>query len=99
MATSTIAGVPISKANQAKLVDEVLRIADDLGYCDQTQTVLSELGFDIPTNKFTVTLTAEVTLERGKDINDYLGDLFVYDDYGRDGMEDIVTVKREVVRA
>lgn len=56
-----IAGVTLSKTAAEKLAAAALSAAQANGYCEETVTVLKDLGFPIPDSKpVTVTLEVEV---------------------------------------
>lgn len=92
MATSNIAGVPISKANQKKLVAAVLAAADDRGYCSETRNILSDLGFDIEPEKTTVTVQVIVSVTPGTDLDEVKRNLYTeYDGAQYDNVEILST--------
>jgi hypothetical protein len=59
-----IAGVTLSKANADKIATAALAHATEQGYCDEVEGFLEALGFDLPTQTKTVTITMVVSATR-----------------------------------
>lgn len=48
MPEATVAGVRLSKTAQQKLVEAAREAAQSLGFCNETDSVLAAMGFDVP---------------------------------------------------
>ncbi len=58
----TIAGVNLSGPAQDKLVARALEIGDEYGHCSDMETMLQDMGFDIPSNVKTLRITLDVDM-------------------------------------
>jgi hypothetical protein len=80
-------GANITKKAAETISQAALDYANKAGYCEVVEEFLTELGFPIPTNEVTVTITAKVRAPRGADqwdVQAALRELDInqhYDDY------------------
>lgn len=80
-------GANITKKAAEQISQAALDYANQAGYCEVVEEFLSHLGFPIPTNEVTVTVTAKVRAPRGADrwdVEGAIGDLTInqyFDDY------------------
>lgn len=72
----------VSKEVQREIAVEAIKASLELGYCSEAQRVLEHMGFDLPNEKKTVTLTFEVELPLGVDLDPDACEVYAYDTEG-----------------